>query len=197
MRTLVAFVLAFGIPCVSIADAAKGQFMGYQLGSIYERTAKTETQVTTNGNLKITAENAVKPPDVGDVTLVTTPDSLTIGYISSLTWFDTEEEARAFGRKYIKLLRAKYPGWAFGREEMDANMRAVEVNLDNPPYNLQMRLTRGDLSGRSGWRISMTLRWLADTEEAKTWNRMSHAEQAAVQNKDRELLLEQADTRGL
>ena len=197
MRTLIAFVLAFSLPCVSIADAAKGQFMGYQLGSTYERSPQTEALVTTNGNLKIIAEDAVKPTDVGDVTLVTTPDSLTIGYISSLTWFDTEEEARAFGRKYIKLLRAKYPGWAFGREEMDANMRAVEVNLDKPPYNLQMRLTRGDLSGKTGWRISMTLRWLPDTEEAKTWRRLSHAEQATVQQKDRELLLDQGDTRGL
>ena len=76
-------------------------------------------------------------------------------------------------------------------------MRAVEVNLDKPPYNLQMRLTRGDLSGKTGWRISMTLRWLPDTEEAQTWRRLSHTEQAAVQQKDRELLLDQGDTRGL
>ena len=197
MRTLIAFALAFSLPCVSIADAAKGQFMGYQLGSTYERSPQTEALLTTNGNLKIMAEDAVKPIDVGDVTLVTTPDSLTIGYISSLTWFDTEEEARTFGRKYIKLLRAKYPDWAFGREEMDANMRAVEVNLDKPPHNVQMRLTRGDHGGRPGWRISMTLRWLSDTEEAKNWRRLSHTEQATVQQKDRELLLEQADTRGL
>jgi len=193
MRPLIVLVLAIVMPDVILADAADGQFMGYQLGSNYQRSTNTQARATTNGNLATMAENPVKPANVGDVTLIATPVTLTIGYISALTWFDTEAEAREFGRVYVRLLRAKYPDWAFGREVMDANMRAVEVNFDKYPHNLRIRLTEGHREGETKWRISMTLKWLPGTKEAETWSNMSHAEQ----QKDRELLLDQADTRGL
>lgn len=41
------------------------------------------------------------------------------------------------------------------------------------------------------------MRWLPDTKEAKGWRNMSYAEQATAQQKDRQLLLDLADTRGL
>ncbi|MGB5454177.1 MAG: hypothetical protein WBM71_16500 [Sedimenticolaceae bacterium] len=197
MRKLFVLVLVIAMPGVILADAADGQFMGFQLGNNYQRGANTQTIVTTNGNLKITAENPVKPANVGEVTLITTPETLTIGYINALTWFDTEAEAREFGRAYIRLLRAKYPDWAFGREVMDANMNVVEVNLDKHPHNLQMQLTEGRRDGKAMWRISMTLQWLPGTKEEKAWSNMSHTQQITAQQKDRELLLDQADTRGL
>lgn len=196
MRTLIVLVFVFALPDV-FADAAKGQFMGYQLGDTYKRSANTRVLITTSGNLKISAEDPIKPADVGDVALIATPETLTVGYISALTWFDTEAQARDFGRAYVRLLRAKYPDWAFGREVMDANMRAVEVNLDEHPHNLRMRLTEGRRNGQTMWRISMTLRWLPDSQEAEAWSNLAALEQAAAQQKDRQLLLDRADTRGL
>jgi len=197
MLVRVILMLVVAMPGVVMADAADGQFMGYQLGSNYQRSTKTQARVTTNGNLNITAENPVKPANVGDVALIATVGTLTIGYINALTWFDTEAEAREFGREYIKLLRAKYPDWAFGREELDANMYVVEVNLDKRPYNLRVRLTEGRQDGKMMWRISMTLTWLPGTKGAQAWNNLSSSQQIAAQQEDRKLLLEQADTRGL
>ena len=84
MRKLFVLVLVIAMPGVILADAADGQFMGFQLGNNYQRGANTQAIVTTNGNLKITAENPVKPANVGDVTLIATPETLTIGYINAL-----------------------------------------------------------------------------------------------------------------
>jgi len=197
MRPVVFLFLALAMPGVIFADAANGQFMGYQLGDRYQRNTHTQERETTSGNLVIEAANPIKPADVGDINLVVTPDTRTIGLISALTWFETEAEAREFGRTYVKLLRAKYPDWAFGREVMDANLRAIEVNLDRHPHNLRIRLTEGPRDGQPMWRISMTLRWLPDTPEEKAWRNLSYDEQMAVQQKDHQLLLDQADIRGL
>ena len=197
MMVRIILLLAIALPGGVLADAASGQFMGYQLGSDYSRGANTQTQVTASGNLKITAEDPVKPADVGDVSLVATAETLTIGYINALTWFDTEAEAREFGRKYMTLLRAKYPDWAFGREELGANMKVVEVNLDKRPHNLRMRLSDGHRDGKMMWRLSMTLTWLPGTREAKAWNGLSSTQQTTAQHEERKALLEQADMRGL
>jgi hypothetical protein len=197
MPVRIILMLVLALPGLVMADAADGQFLGYQLGSNYQRSANTQAKVTTNGNLKITAENPIKPANLGDVALIATAGTLTIGYINALTWFDTEAEAREFGREYIKLLRAKYPDWAFGREELDANMKVVEVNLDKQPYNLRMRLTEGRRDGKMMWGISMTLTWLPGTKEAKAWSNLSNTQQTTAQQEDRKVLLEQADTRGL
>lgn len=190
-------MLVIAMPGLVMADAADGQFMGYQLGGNYQRSASTRAQVTFTGNLNITAENPVKPANVDEVTLTATAETLTIGYINALSWFDTEAGAREFGRKYFKLLRAKYPDWAFGRDVLDANMNVVEVNLDEQPYNLRMQLTEGRRDGKTMWRISMTLTWLPGTKEAEAWKNLSHTERMAAQQEKREVLLDQADTRGL
>jgi hypothetical protein len=195
MRIILMLVIA--MPGVVMADAGTGQFMGYQLGSDYQRTANTQVRVTTNGNLSVIADKPLKPGDVGDVTLIVTAETLTIGYINALTWFETEAEAREFGRQYIGLLRAKYPDWAFGREQLDANMNVVEVNLDKHPHNLRMRLTEGRRDDKMMWRISMTLTWQPGAKEGEAWNNMSHTQQVAAQQEDREVLLDKADTRGL
>ena len=190
-------MLAIAMPGTVIADAADGQFMGYQLGSNYQRSVSTQVRATANGNLSITAEKPIKPADVGDVTLIATAETLTIGYINALTWFDSEAEAREFGRQYINLLRAKYPDWSFGRERLDANMKVVEANLDKQPHNLQMRITEGRRNGKTMWRISMTLTWMPGTKEAQGWGNMSRTQQVAAQQEDRKALLDSADTRGL
>jgi len=197
MALRIFLMLVIAMPSVAMADAADGQFMGYQLGSNYPRSGNTRAQVTFTGNLNITAENPVKPTNVDEVTLTATAETLTIGYINALSWFDTEAEARDFGRKYFKLLRAKYPDWALGRDVMDANMNVVEVNLDKQPYKLRMRLTDGRRDGKMMWRISMTLTWLPGTNEAEAWRNLSHTQRMAAQQEKREVLLDQADTRGL
>ncbi len=197
MTFRILLMLVIAMPSVIMADAADGQFMGYQLGSDYQRSPNTRAQTTFTGNLNIAAENPVKPTNVDEVTLTATAETLTIGYINALSWFDTEAEARDFGRKYFKLLRAKYPDWACCRDVMDANMQVVEVNLDNAPHNLRMRLTEGRRDGKTMWRISMTLTWLPGTREAEAWKSLSHTQRMAAQQERREVLLDQADTRGL
>lgn len=197
MRKLIVLLLVVAMPKIVLADASNGQFMGYQLGENYQRSGNTQVRETTSGNLAITAENPVKPANVGKIILIASPETLTIGYINALTWFDTEAEAREFGREYIGLLRAKYPDWLYGREVMGPDMRVIEVNLDKDPHNLQMQLSEGNRDGKKMWRLSMTLRWLPNSNEATAWSNLAFSQQAAIQQKDRQLLLERADTRGL
>jgi hypothetical protein len=190
-------ILLVSVPSAVMADASKGEFMGYQLGGDYKRTPATQVQTATNGNLIIKADSPVKPDDITDVSLIATAESLTIGYINAASWFETELEAREFGKRYVELLRAKYPSWSFGRERMNSQMRIIEVNFDGLPYNLQMRLSEGKQNGKAMWRLSMTLGWLFDAKEAQAWRNMSLTQQLAAQEDGRKKKLENADTRGL
>jgi len=121
-----------------------------------------------------------KPADIVQVSLIATPESRTIGYIIAASWYATEGEAREVGRRYVELLRAKYPDWDFGRELMDASLRIVEVNFDKVPYNLQLRLVRDEYDGRSMWRISMGLGWHRETKEWHAWQNQAATEHAAA-----------------
>lgn len=185
------------LPGIALADANDGEFMGYQLGRNYQSGANTQQRVTTTGNLIVIAEQAIKPGNIAEVSLLTTPETLTIGHINASSWFKTEAEARAFGRQYVDLLRAKYPDWVFGREGMDAALRVVEVNLDRPPYNLWLRLNEGSRHGENMWRFSMTLSWLPDSKEALAWREISRSQHLTSQEAGRKQLLEKADLRGL
>jgi len=185
------------IPGVVIADASKGEFMGYRLGSNYPLGANTPQRTTTTGNLIVIAENPLKPDDIAEVSLLTTAETLVIGRINASAWFATEAEARIFGRRYVDLLRAKYPGWTFGRERMDADLRIVEVNFDRMPYNLWLRINEDNHKGDSRWRFSMTLSWLADSKEARAWHSQARSQHIAAQEAGRDQLLENADLRGL
>jgi hypothetical protein len=196
---MVRFILTVLImmPGLAVADASNGEFMGYQLGGHYQSSENTRQQKNTNGNLIITAENPVKPGDIAEVSLLTTSESNTIGYIDASQWFKTEEEARQFARTYVELLRAKYPEWAFGRERMDSDMRIVEVNLDEPPYNLRLQLTEDEREQKSMWRFSMALGWLPDAQPARAWRTRSRDEHLATREGSREQLLKDADLSGL
>ncbi len=185
------------IPGLVVADASKGEFMGYLLGSDYKPDANVRQQATTNGNLIITADKPVKPTNIAEVSLITTAETLTIGYIEASQWFKTETEAREFGRQYADLLRARYPDWQFGRERMDNNMRIIEVNFDEPPYNLRLRLSEDGHSGENRWRFSMTLGWLTDAKAAREWRSLSRSQHITAQEIGRKQLLENADLRGL
>jgi len=184
-------------PGIAMANANDGEFMGYQLGSNYQSGANTQQRATTTGNLIVIAEQPVKPNNIVEVSLLTTPETLTIGHINASSWFETEAEARAFARQYVDLLRAKYPDWVFGREGMDADLRVVEVNLDRPPYNLWLRLNEDGHNGENMWRFSMTLGWLPDSEEALAWRDISRSQHITSQEEGRKQLLEEADLRGL
>ena len=194
IRSLFFCLLAF--PAVVFADAGDGQFMGYELGANYPATLQGSERTTT-GNLLIVAENPVRPADIKQVNLVATPQSRTIGYIEAASWYETEDEARETGRRYVELLRAKYPDWNFGQEVMDASLRIVEVSFDKSPYNLQLRLVRDQHEGHSMWRFSMSLGWQINSREWLAWQNMSATQQAAAKSTDRELLLKESDVRGL
>ena len=194
-RTLL--IVLIGLPCVVLADANNGDFMGYQLGNNYLRGESTRMRVTTTGNLFITAEKPVKPSDVEEVTLLTTPGTLTIGFIDASSWFETEEAARAMGRNYVQLLRAKYPDWEMGQEGLDTHLDVIEINLMNSPYNLRLRLIEEDRNGIDMWRFSMTLGWLRDTEQKQKWRDLAFQQQIAAQQESSRKLLQEADVRGL
>jgi hypothetical protein len=186
----------FVFPTVVIADAGDGQFMGYELGKNYPATPR-ETELTTAGNLLITAENPTKPADIVQVSLVATPESQIVGYIIASSWFSSEGEARAFGRRYVELLRAKYPDWDFGQEKMDENFDLVEVNFNKPPHNIKLSLARDDHDDRSMWRISMGLGWVSESNERNAWHAQATSEHAAAKASEHEQLMEKSDIRGL
>jgi hypothetical protein len=186
----------FALPTVAFADANEGQFMGYELGTEYP-TPPREIEVTTAGNLLIEAENPTKPTDIVQVSLVATPESQTIGYIIAASWYATEGEAREVGRRYVELLRAKYPDWDFGREMMDASFRIVELSFDKAPHNLQLSLRRDEYDGRSMWRFSMGLGWHRESKEWHAWQNRAAIEQAAGKASETEQLIKESDTRGL
>ena len=194
IRLLLCFLLA--LPTVVVADANEGQFMGYELGTEYPAPPQ-DVEVTTAGNLLIEAENPTKPADIVQVSLVATPESRTIGYITAASWYATEGQAREVGRRYVELLRAKYPDWDFGRELMDASLRIVEVNFDKAPYNLQLRLGRDEYDGRSMWRISMGLGWRGESKEWHAWQNKAAREHAAAKATEYEQLMKESDVRGL
>jgi len=186
----------FALPTYAVADAGDGQFMGFELGTRYP-VLPQEVTITTTGNLLIEAENPTKPDDITQVGLIVTAESRTIGYIVAASWFDTEGEARDFGRRYFGLLRAKYPDWDFGREVMDASMRIVEVNLDKAPYNLRVSLVLDEYDGRDMWRFSMGLGWHGETREWQAWQNQAATEHAAARTTENEQLLKKSDIRGL
>ena len=131
------------------------------------------------------------------MTLLTTRETLTIGYISAEQWFASEAEARDFGRRYFELLRAKYPDWPHGWEVMDAQMNIVEVNFNQAPHNLRLRLTQDNRAGESMWRFSMTLGWLPESAEEQAWRTKSVNEQIAGRRSGKDMLLKESDIRGL
>jgi hypothetical protein len=186
----------FALPTVVVADAGEGEFMGYRLGTRYAAPPRN-AEVTTTGTLLIAAENPIKPSDIAQVSVIATPESRTIGTIIATSWYATEGEAREAARRYVELLRAKYPDWALGREAMNASLRIVELNFDKTPHNLQLRLVPGEYDGRSMWRFSMSLGWSAASDEGRAWESQAATEHAAAKATEREQLLQQSDIRGL
>lgn len=195
IRSVVILLLAMSAN--ALADARTGSFMGYQLGARYQPGPNTSQQLTATGNLIVDAERPVKPADVAVVTLLTTPETLTIGAIAASQWFATEEEAREFARRYFRLLRAKYPGWPYGWEVMDARLNIVEVNFNEAPYNLRLQLTEDLHESKNMWRFSMTLGWLPDSSQARAWRNRSADEQVGVKKGADQQLLDGSDLRGL
>lgn len=197
MPLRIILLLLLALPGTVLADAASGDFMGYKLGAKYLRSPNTVQQATTTGNLLITAEQPVKPDDIGEVTLLTTPVTLTIGNITASQWFATEAEARDFARKYFNLLRTKYPDWPFGWEVMDPQMNIVEVSLRQAAVNLRLWLAKDSRYANTPWRISLTLGWLPDSAPEQAWRATSSGEQIALQQSVRKQTLQDADLRGL
>jgi len=186
----------FALPSAVFADAGDGQFMGYELGTKYPASPQ-ESEVTTTGNLLITAGSPTKPADIDHVSLIATPESRTIGYIIAASWFASERDARDFGTRYVELLRAIYPAWNFGQEKMDENFDIVEVNLNQAPHNIKLSLARDERDGRSMWRISMALGWDRESAEWNAWQDQAAAEHIATRASEHGKLMENSDIRGL
>ncbi len=186
----------FALPAVAFADARDGQFMGYQLGTNFQEAAQS-VEGTTTGNLLIVVEDALKPADIEQVILVATPTTRTIGYIGAASWFATEDEARVSARRYVELLRAKYPDWSFGREVMDANLRIGEVNFDQAPYTLKLHLGQEVHEGQTRWRFSMGLGWQPNAKEWRSWQDKADSEQSSEKTAEDEQKLKDSDMRGL
>jgi len=193
-RRLLCCLLA--LPAVVFADANQGQFMGYELGTKYPMLPE-RVEVLATGNLLFEAEDPVMPSGIVDVSLITTPGSHTIGYIFAASWHETEEGARAAGRRFVELLRAKYPDWILGGEVMDERMRIVEANFDKAPYLLQLRLARDEYENHDMWRFTMGLGWNTESRELRAWQDKSAAEYAAARTKEHERLVEEEDLQGL
>ena len=107
------------------------------------------------------------------------------------------EEARAFGRRYLELLRAKYPDWSYGREQMDANFNFVEINFENAQYNIQVSLVREEHGINNMWRLSMGLGWQRESTEWQAWQDQAAIELAAEQATEKDQIINEADIRGL
>jgi len=184
------------LPTCVFADAGTGQFMGYELGTKYQ-TPAPDFEMTTTGDLLIAAANPTKPDDINQVSLVVTRQSHTVGYIVASSWHATEGEAREVGRRYLELLRAKYPDWAVSRELMDASFRIVQVDLEKAPYTLQLRLARDERDGAGMWRFSMGLGWQSESGEWQAWRSQAAAEHESMTRAENEGRMRGADTRGL
>lgn len=184
------------LPAAVFADANDGQFMGYELGTVYA-TPSEKPELMTTGNLLQTAENPTKPDDIWQVSLITTPETQNIGYIVAASWFPTEREARDFAIRYVNLLRAKYSDWAFGQEKMDDNFDIVEVSLDMAPHQLKVGVTNDNLDGRNMWRASLGLGWERGSDEWLAWENLARSEHAAAKKSDHEQLINDSDMRGL
>ena len=184
------------LPTCVFADAGAGQFMGYELGTRYQAPAP-DFEMTTTGDLLIAAANPTKPGDINEVSLVVTRETHTIGYIVASSWYATEGEAREVGRRYLELLRAKYPDWAVRRELMDTSFRIVQVDLGKAPYTLQLRLARDEKDGDGMWRFSMGLGWQSESGEWQAWRSQAADEQDSMTTAENEELMREADVRGL
>jgi len=176
------------------ADASDGEFLGYSLGTAYENGGQP-AEVTASGNTIFVAADPSKPADINKVTLLTTPKSQSIGFISGSTSFATEAEARKMGKHYFELLRAKYSEWRVGREIMNKDFQIVEVSLVDEPHELRLQLTQDETSNQ--WSFSMTLGWTHGSKEAQAWRNMATTQNQAAQVDGRQQFLENADTTGL
>ena len=87
--------------------------------------------------------------------------------------------------------------FAASKIKINAFLRIIEVNFDQPPYNLWLRVNQDSRQGQSMWRLSMTLSWLPDTKEAMAWRNTSRREHITAGEEGRNQLLEEADLRGL
>lgn len=196
MLTRLLLLCVLSIPAAAWADANDGEFMGFTLGKHYPKTS-SNSELTTAGNLLIVAEDPVKPPSIEQVSLVATPESKTIGYIAASSWHDTEEQARASGRRYAEALRTLYPDWGFGREQLDGRFTIVEVNFDKSPYNLQLSLAPDKRDGRDMWRFTMGLGWMANSQPLSEWKALAASERAAARSGDAKSVLNNPEFQGL
>lgn len=125
------------------SDATTGTLFGYTIGDSYPVSEGTEivSRSPAPGRLiTLVAENPVKPDDIDRVLLVTTPFSHAILIVGVQQGFPDEASAREFGRRYLHLLAARYPGSSADLEVMDRRGRLVFGD----DYELVMTLLEGD-----------------------------------------------------
>ncbi len=124
------------------ADATSGTLFGYTVGDAYpvsDRTRIVTRSPARSGLVTLIADAPVKPDDIDQVLLVTTPVSNTIIAIGVQQGFQDETSARKFARRYLDLLAVKYPDYEVELEVMDRRGR-LRFSDD---YELVMTLLEG------------------------------------------------------
>lgn len=124
------------------ADAASGHLFGYSIGDQYplDDTTRIAVRGTPPSRLnRIVAQAPVKPDDIGQVLLITTPVSHTILKIGVQQPFQREEAARAFAGKYLRLFSAKYPA---AEADLEVIGRRGRIRFSQE-YELVMTLLEG------------------------------------------------------
>lgn len=124
------------------ADATSGHLFGYSIGEQYPFDDSTRIAVpgTPPSRLdRVVAQAPVKPDDIAQVLLITTPVSHTIFKIGVQQPFETEEAARAFAGKYLRLFSAKYPA---AEADLEVIGRRGRIRFSQD-YELVMTLLEG------------------------------------------------------
>lgn len=138
------------------ADATTGRLFGYTVGETYPVSG--ETEILSRGAaraqlLTLVAESPLKPDDIDRVLLITTPVSHSITTIGVQQGFPDEASARAFGRRYLQLLAARYPA---SEADMEVIGRQARIRF-SPDFELVMTLLDGDVAdfADGNWVIEM------------------------------------------
>lgn len=152
-----ALAIALSTPAGVLAtDATSGELFGYTIGDPYPVTEGTE--VLSRGAapsrlFTLVAGSPVKPDDIERVLLIATPVSHSIITIGVQQGFPDEASARAFGRRYLQLLSARYPA---SEADMEVIGRQGRIRFSDD-YELVMTLLQGDAAefADGSWAIEM------------------------------------------
>ena len=153
-------VLAFLFGLDTQADASDGEFLGYRLGDTYPMTESTIVETFLLGpNYVIEAEHPVKPEAFDTVKVAASVATHHIGGICGSASFAQEAGATSFYRKYMALLRAKYPNWTYDPDLAKLTLGEYQIRGFVVKHN-------GDAKP---WYVQIGLHYSADSRAFENW----------------------------